>query len=216
VTPSEAPVAPSFDPRELGRHQRHIGLQLGLHTRFVDDPALDPFAEEDAVAAFSVALGMTALTLDRSSLVAMAGWEAGGTSADARGDQASLTTNRFWVAPELRHHLWPTLYAFARPALGAVRTRAQLDSASMGAEFSGTAWAASFELSAGLAYEVFGARDPNAKRARGWVLLDGGYGWSGASHLELDAEDSLRAAPLDLGDLHWRGGQFGIHLALTY
>jgi hypothetical protein len=81
------------------------------------------------------------------------------------------------------------------------------------------------DLSAGAAFEFAGEARGQSKRPRGWVSVDGGYGWSAASRMELTAEDGTeeeesarpaRAEPLAFGDLGLRGGFFRVALGITY
>lgn len=228
--PAPAPAAPppaAPPPRErrpplerLGSYQTHTWLGVGARVRFVDHSGLDPFADTDELASLDLALGRTVFARRQLSVAAAFDYVVGGRQADARGGPTQLVGQRLTLAPEVRYHLLPLLFVFARPAFGAERVALFLDDGSSGAEFAKKAWAPAFDLSAGAAIQLLGPVSGDLQRARAWLALDAGYGWTGRIDAELTpSEDSsapARTEPIDLGSVVLRGPAFQLALRATF
>ncbi|MBN2192687.1 MAG: hypothetical protein JW751_07700 [Polyangiaceae bacterium] len=218
ATEEEAPTMPTLE--HLGTYQKHTWVGTGVRTSYVNDPGLDPFAETDALVRLDVGVGRTLFGYRQVSLAAVLDYAVGGRSATARGDATTIMAHQITVAPELRFHVWPRLFVFARPAVGAEYFRASIEESSMNEELLQRAWAVAYDLSAGAAVQLYGKVSSDARIPRLWLVADGGYGWTGRVDLEMEANDDsdapARSVPLDLGDLTLRGPQFQIAARLSF
>jgi len=212
--PPPRPSRPPLD--QLGSYQTHTWIGVGVRTSFVKDAGFDPFAETDALTTFDVSLGRTLFAQRQLSLAAAFDYQIGGRSAAARFDPTDLSSQRLTLAPEVRYHVWPRLFAFARPAVGADRIKASIDESSTGAELVEKAWAPALDLTAGVAAQLYGKVSGDRPSFRLWLTADGGYGWTGRIDLTMSPASGqsapARLAPLDLGELSLRGPQFQIAL----
>jgi hypothetical protein len=105
-------------------------------------------------------------------------------------------------------------------APGALNWNATLADPVAGAERGANAWTFAGDLSAGAAFEFAGDNRGASTRPRAWVGFDGGYGWSGASKVELKPEDEagapVRTQPVTFADLAVRGPFIRFSLNGTY
>jgi hypothetical protein len=128
--------------------------------------------------------------------------------------------NRLSVGLEGRYHLFRRLYVFGRLAPGALRFDADILDGGADVRRESGGWLFSADLGAGAAFEVVGEPRGQSKRPRGFLLADGGYGWTTSSSLEFAPAEGeqapARLQPLDLGELAFRGGYFRIAAAVTY
>lgn len=212
--PAPRPARPPLD--QLGSYQTHTWIGVGIRTSFVKDAGFDPFADTDALTTFDVSLGHTLFAQRQLSLAAAFDYQIGGRSAAARFDATDLSSQRLTLAPEVRFHVLPRLFAFARPAVGADRVKASIEESSTGAELVETAWAPAFDLTAGVAAQLYGKVSGDRPSFRLWLTADGGYGWTGKIDLTMSPASGqsapARLAPLDFGELNLRGPQFQIAL----
>ncbi len=208
------------DDGSLGRHQQHLVLGIGVRTTFIADAGFDPFSEEDALPQVTLDAGAVLWTSDALSIAALVGWDYGSSSSSARGAQTSLDVHRLWLAAEARYHLLRRLYAFGRLAPALLESKATLNDATVNAQREASSWVMGADLSLGAAYEVVGHKNGAVRSARGWLGLEGGYGWAASSDLMLEVEEDAaapsRTAALDLGELALRGAFVRANLNLTF
>ncbi|HEY3494904.1 MAG TPA: hypothetical protein VGK73_09470 [Polyangiaceae bacterium] len=220
--PAPAPAAESEsapDDGEMGSHRDHVLGTVGLRVAFIPDEGLDPFSADDVLAQFSLGAGSTVYGADDFSIAALLLWDTGGTSADARGDEASLSLHRFTAAGEGRYHFFRRLYAFGRVAPGALRWDASLEDGSVGYTRETGNWMFALDLSAGTTFEFAGETRGKRFRPRGWFSAEAGYGWTTSSEVSFAGDDSqgpARVEPLAFNDLALRGGYFRLSANLTY
>lgn len=227
-----APTAPAADPvadeaeaevdtTKLGRRQTHWFATLGVRTSYIRSKGFDPYSENDALVQSSLGVGRTVWAHDELSILALAMWDAGPVTSEVRGEDTELRTHRITAGPELRYHLLPRLFAFARLMPGALRTAGELEEQSTGATFSAKSWQFALDGSIGAGFEVVGAADPEAPLPRGWVLADFGYSWATASNSSLSIEPDeggapARTQPIDFPDLAVRGMMWRVSVAATF
>jgi hypothetical protein len=222
ASPFDMDVAPDLDwsATPLGGHQQNWFALLGA--RFGSNPhaGFDPYSEDDLLAQLSVGLGRVVYVNGRFSVAALALWDFAGRSSQARGEETELFVHRFALGPEARYHFLHRFYAFARLTPGAVLALASLENQVAGStRLEASEWLFSGDAVGGVAFEAFGNPDGARRSARGWVSVEGGYGWSSSADLEFTAPEDAgapeRGAPQSLGDLALRGPLVRVSLLVT-
>jgi hypothetical protein len=223
--PPQADEAAHPEPAEVPEEPEGIviprwQLSAGVRTAFVANSGYDPFSENDAMVQLSLGGGRTFHSEGMFSVAAIGFYDFSNARGSARGEPTELEVHRISLGPELRAHLLPVLYAFARPSAAALRTSASLEESTTNATLHARAWTVGFDVTAGAAYRLLSfGRGESAPRI--WLLGEGGYGWSSSSDLRLatDPEDDTapqRVADVDLGTLALRGPLFRISVAATF
>lgn len=207
------------DPEALGNHQKNIRLDAGARAQFIKNRGLDPFSTNDAIVQLSLQGSYGFWARDRLSLAAVVGFDIGGSSANARSDEASLDLARFTLAPELRYHVLRVLALTAK--LGPTLTReAAKVSGGLDTALVRTDWKLGFDATAGAAVELWGYRNGSSRKPRVWLSGEGGYGWSAPLQLTLKPAESgsapQRLTPLQLEDLTLAGPLFRITAGLSF
>jgi hypothetical protein len=194
-------------------------VEIGYRGSYVTDAAYDPFSTNNALPQFSLLASRTLVAGHHLSFAAGLGWDVGGSSAPARGDQASLGIQHLSVPLEGRVHLGRMGYLFVRDGLGAVSAHTQIEDASAAAALSKTQWLFANDVSAGYALLVapgFASSSP----ARFWLQADGGYGWVASDRLDLGprlaSSDTRIIGGVDLGTLDLSGAFFRIAAAASF
>jgi len=207
---------PDGDDAALGTHQKHVRFDLGVRTQFVSSEGLDPFSQDDVVPQFAMGASWAFLARDRFSLAALAGFDYGSLSSEARSSETSLEMMRFTLGPEARYHVLRLLAVTAKLAPTLTREDAQI-STGLAEDQSKVAWKLGFDATAGAAVEVFGYKSGKSHRPRLWLTAEGGYGWTAPTELTFSPGDGApqRAAPLELGELSLSGPLFRITAALS-
>jgi hypothetical protein len=216
---AEAESEGSPDDGEMGTHRDHWVGTIGLRTNFIPNEGFDPFETDDVLSQLTLGVGRTVYGEDKLSVAALLLWDLGGARADARSDEATLDVHRWTLAGEGRYHFFRRLYAFGRVAPGAIRWDASLEDDSVGYTREAGNWMFALDLSAGAAFEFAGQNRGKSTSPRGWVSVEGGYGWSTASEVTFESggnEIPARVEPLTLDDLALRGGIFRIAANITY
>lgn len=205
---------PEPDDGLLGTHQAHFFLGIGPRVGFIADEGLDPFSETDAFSQVAIFGGRTLLTDGDVSLAVLIEWDYGERSASARGLGAELGVHRVSLGAEGRYHLLRRLYGYVRLAPGALYTWARLN------ELETDVWAFSADASLGAAFELFGAKSGETNKPRGWVSLNGGYGFGTEADLTLspakDSNSPERTASVELDALSMSGPFVGGAVSLSY
>jgi hypothetical protein len=221
--PPESPEIddePEPDDGTLGSHQDHLLLGAGVRTTFIVDEAFDPFSENDALPQFSLYAGGVAMTNGAVSLVGVGGWDYGQTQSNARGAVTELDLHRLWIGAEGRYHVLRRLYAYGRLAPAILHSSVSLRDSVAQAPRVADAWVFGADVSLGAAGELFGTRSGASRKARGWLALAGGWGFTTSSDLVLEAdEDSaapIRTAALDLGEVALGGPFVRVDFALSF
>jgi hypothetical protein len=195
-------------------------LSVGVRTAFVTNAGYDPFSDNDVLVQFSVGAGRTFYSQGMFSVAAIGFYDFSNQQSTARGQPTELEVHRLSLGPEVRAHLMPVLYAFARPSAAALRTSASLQEATANTTLYARAWTVGFDVTAGAAFRVVSSgRGESA--ARFWLVGEGGYGWSSSSDLRLATEPEDETAPqrvaeVSFGTLALRGPLFRISLAATF
>lgn len=213
----------------LGTHQTHWRAELGTRVTFVKHAGYDPFSTNDALTQVSLGGARTLWASGPLSYAVSFHWDYGEAHATARGEATQLYAHRIAPGAEARWHFLPQLYAYGRVAPGLMSIRSELQSTPAGGtlETRGPAgwspldvpWVPTLDLLVGAAVEALGNRSGSSRDVRLWLLAEGGYGWAGATDLQLQGEgDALpqRVAALDLGELALRGATFRISAAATF
>lgn len=212
-------ATPPEDPNDLGNHQRHVRLDIGVRTQFVRSKGLDPFASNDVLPQLTLAASYYFWARDRLSVGGVVAFDYGARSDNARSGDASLDSRRFLLAPEVRYHVLRVLAVSAK--VGPTLTRQEVTySGGLAGDLSKTAWKAGFDATAGAAFEVFGYASGKSNKPRLWLTAEGGYGWTAANQLRLEPDESSsapqRLTPLDLGELSLSGPLFRVTAALSF
>jgi hypothetical protein len=205
---------PEPDDGLLGTHQAHLFLGIGPRVGFISDEGLDPFSDTDAFSQVAIFGGSTLFTDGQLSLAVLAEWDYGQRSATARGLPAELGVHRVSLGAEGRYHVLRRLYGYVRVAPGALYTWARLN------QLETDVWAFSADASLGAAFELFGAKSGDTNKPRGWVSLNGGYGFATDADLELsptkDSNTPERTASVELDALSMSGPFVGGAVSLSY
>lgn len=212
--------APAEEAPEPTRAPEPFRLEAGLRMMHVGNAGLDPYAENDALAFFSLD-ATKAFAVGRRVAVAIgAEWNVGGTSAAARGADASLTIHRLGVPLEARYHATHWLYGFARVAPGVTSLSATLRDRNGGREASANGWVFSSDFMAGVSFQVAPLRNPSKRTLRLWLTPEVGYTWSAARTMrfapEASEDDPRPAGSASLGSLALRGLTYRFTLALAF
>jgi hypothetical protein len=217
--PAQAEAEATPDDGEMGTHRDHWVGTIGLRTNFIPNEGFDPFETDDVLSQLTLGVGRTVYGEDKLAVAALVLWDLGGARADARSDEATLDVHRWTLAGEGRYHFFRRFYAFGRVAPGAIRWDASLEDDSVGYTREAGNWMFALDLSAGAAFEFAGQNRGKSTSPRGWVSVEGGYGWSTASEVSFESGDNeipARVEPLTLNDLALRGGIFRIAANITY
>ncbi len=219
-TPETPAAEATPDDGLMGSHQEHLIGVLGVRFGFIPGSGYDPFSDDNALTQSSLGVGRTVYALEDLSFAALALWDWGESNATARGADTSISVHRLSIGLEGRYHFLRRLFAFARIAPGALHWDATLRDGGAGVDRMDSSWAFSTDLSAGAAFEFAGEPRGISNLPRGFVVADGGYGWSGASSLSFEPESAetgpARLEPLDLGEVALRGGFFRVAAMVTY
>lgn len=206
------------DDGSLGSHQNHFWLTVGERTTFVKNRGFDVFADDDALAQFTLAFGRVLYSDGPWSFASSLAWEIGGRSSDVRGSNTSLQVNRFTVSPEARYHFMRRLYAFGRLGAGAALLSSTLQDPVGGAERSRDPLRFTVDGSVGAAFEVLGHRSGLSRIARGWLVVDGGYLYTASTDLVYASSGGspARSAPISLGELALHGATLRVTAAVSF
>lgn len=209
------------DDGRMGTHQEHWLVSIGLRENFIAHSGFDPFSTNNVLPQFSVNAGRVLFASGPFSFAALALFDYGSVKATARGADTSLNVSRVTAAAEGRYHFWRRFYVFGRVAPGALHSGATLKDPVAGVDQQANAWAFASDFSLGAAVEFAGEARGASSLPRGWLGLDGGYGFAQSTKLALksagnDANAPARLEPVALGDLAVRGGFFRVNGTITF
>lgn len=208
--------------QNLGTHQDHTQLSLGVRTSLVSADGYDPYAENDVLTQGSLSLSHTVFTDGDWSVAGALGFDFGGNSSKVRGADSELDMYRFSLAPELRFHVIPRLYLLGRLGPTLSRDRVKISDEASGADLSSAGWTVGFDSALGASFEVLGKPSGSHRGVRGWLQLEFGYGWSAPREVRLEARgDDADHAPqrlteLDMPDLALRGPAVKLSVAASF
>jgi hypothetical protein len=186
-----------------------------VRAALIRDAGYDLFSEDDSFVQGGFAFGRTLFTSGRLSFAALALWDYGTHMDSVRGQDTELGAHRFTLGAEGRYHFLHQFYVYGRVAPGALLEIVTLESAVSGAVQSKDAWAFALDGSVGTAYELFGEPNGAKRSVRGWVFVEGGYGFGSSTELALTPKEPDNAparshgeslGDLALGGLMLRGG----------
>lgn len=207
------------DDGRMGTHQVHWSFSLGLRENFITHSGFDPFSTNNVLPQVSLDAGRVVYASGPFSIATLLGFDWGSTKATARRADTELDVSRITAMLEGRYHFWRRLYAFGRIAPGALYSHATLNDPVASVDRQSNEWAFASDFSLGAAFEFAGEARGESQRPRGWLGLDGGYGYAQAKKLVLasnDASAPARLVPLDLGELAVRGGFFRVNGTVTF
>jgi len=210
-----------IDDGQMGTHQEHWLLGVGLRELFVTGKGYDPFSTDNVLPQVSINLGRAFYASGPVSLAGLFGWDYGSTKATARQADTSLVVHRITAGAEGRYHLLRRLYVFGRIAPGALHSAATLHDQVVGFDRETDAWVFTSDFSLGAAFEFAGDARGASTRPRGWIGADGGYSWSASSKVDFkdtgsNSQAPARLEPLRFDDLALRGAFFRLTATLTY
>jgi hypothetical protein len=219
AAPKEGPES-APDDGAMGSHRDHWLGSVGVRVGYIPNEGFDPFDTNNGLTQFSLGIGRTLYGEGDLAFAALLLWDGGGSEATARGGKAELYAHRLSVGGEGRYHIFRRFYLFGRVAPGAIRWDASLEDSSVGYTRDAGNWMFALDLSAGANFEFAGEARGASNRPRGWLSVEGGYGWSTASEVIFEGgEDDqvpARVEPLVFDDLALRGGFFRIAANITY
>jgi hypothetical protein len=207
------------DDGRMGTHQVHFTAGVGLRESFITHSGFDPFSTNNVLPQVSFQAGRVVYASGPFSLATLLAFDWGSTKATARGADTELDVSRLTAMLEGRYHFWRRFYAFGRIAPGALHSAATLKDPVASVDRESNQWAFASDFSLGAAVEFAGEDRGESLRPRGWLGLDGGYGYAQATKLVLASNDTsapARLAPLDLGELAVRGGFFRVNGTITF
>lgn len=228
---AQAPAAfgPAATTHPTVRPPLGFTAAVGVRTDLVRSTGLDPFSNSDDIHQTALSVGYRFGEADLPGIAAAFEWNHGSTDARARGADATLTIDRLSLGLEGRFPVTSRLSAFARLAPGLLRHDARLEDASApppayDAESSGkvhqTAWLATGDVSAGLAYRVGILRASGAPVFGFWLAAESGYGYSASRQLVLspgvETQPGRIDEPVRLGALAYRGAFLRFRLAVAF
>jgi hypothetical protein len=219
--PPSAPDLNQIDDGQMGTHQEHWLLGVGLRETFVTGKGYDPFSTDNVLPQVSIDLGRAFYASGPVSLAAIFAWDYGSTKATARQADTSLVVHRLTAGAEGRYHLLRRLYVFGRIAPGAQHSAATLHDEVAGVDRETDAWVFTSDFSLGAAFEFAGDARGASTRPRAWIGADGGYSWAAASKLDFKTagpsdQTPARLEPLRFDDLALRGAFFRLAATVTY
>jgi hypothetical protein len=221
---------PALSPAER-IHSHPYVVSLGARAMWIRNSGFDVFNENDNLTAFTLGVGRSLFAQGNLSFAVMAFWDAGGVESDVRGESTELFVHRISLGPELRWHPLSDGYAFLRASPAVLNAIASLKESVTGSTYYArsddvdlgvfSSWDFGIDLTAGVAYELFGSAGRHAGPVRFWLSGEGGYAWSSATPLDFSPEADDAAAPervavLDQGELAVRGPFLRVVAAATF
>jgi hypothetical protein len=211
---------PSIDLHEPSRAPAQpipsVAAWLGVGGLWIPSDGLDPFAEDDALAAFSAGASSSLARFGGLDLAAAAGIDLTGSEADYRGEPTSLGLLRLALGPELRGSWLDRLYWHGRVAPTLTRLSLELEESSSGATLDDSQWLWGAEAALGLELR-FAEAAAELPHALGFFLrADAGYGWTPGATFALRGGSSapVRTQPLELGEVALSGPFFRAALGI--
>jgi hypothetical protein len=208
------------DDGRMGTHQVHWLVGVGLREGFIAHPGFDPFSSNNLLPQLSLDVGRVVYASGPFSLAVLLGFDWGSTKASARGADTELDVARITAGVEGRYHFWRRFYAFGRIAPGALNSQATLKDPVAAVDREANDWAFASDFSVGAAVEFAGEARGASSRPRGFVGVDGGYGFAQSKKLVFESNSGgtapARLEPLALGELAVRGGFFRVNGTITF
>jgi hypothetical protein len=171
---------------------------------------LDPFSTGDDLLMFSAAAALSLTRAGALDVAAVAGWDATSTEENYRGEPTSLGLMRFALGPELRGAIIDRLLWHGRLSPTLSRLSVELEETSSSSTLQATRWVWGAEATLGLDVRFADVRASSTEAIGIFARVEGGYAWSPASQLSLEAGSNapVRTAPLELADLALAGASF--------
>lgn len=208
--PSDA--APAEPPKPVSTPWKVSGA---VRVNYITSHGLNPFAATDFVAQATFDGSRELVRRGEFSLAPGLRLDVGGSSAKARGVDASLSFTRVSLAAEGRYHPLSFAYAFARVGPSLARVGATARDASAPGDLVKRRWLVGGEASVGATAYVSG---PN--RPRFGFDAEVGYAWLPAMELDLKPElgddDPQKVGAANLGSLALRGIFLRIGASLAF
>lgn len=216
--PAYSTAAPQADQAAAEEPPREKSLYpgwqafAGMRGAFVPNSGYDPFADKDFMGQGSIGFGRTVYTAGNISIAGMLYYDGSTETGSARGEATRLALHRFTLGPEVRLHLLPELYVYARPSAGPLRAAARLEESTTGTTLYANDWLLAVDGFAGISVELLDASRGSGE-LRIWVAAEGGYGWTTNLDLKFAPEEDdggapQRVAEVDLGTFAARGAAF--------
>src|SRR5262245_56713875 len=193
-------------------------LAAGLRLELVRDAGYDPFAANDVLPQLSLSVTRAlSAAPDRTPFAAVGlVWDTGGSSAHARGTDASLSLMRLGVALEGRFGFARRAVVTARLLPAVQRAAATVADPSAPAPLRGSFYTFALDASAGAAL-CLSSQD---KRFGLWLTGDTGYSWAPTHTVTvrpaLASADASKAGETALGSLATRGPFLRFAIALAF
>jgi hypothetical protein len=210
------------EAQTLGTHQTHFRVDAGVRANRLTHEGYDPFSKNDAFIQGSLGASRTFFAEGPLSVAGVFFWDYGNEESTARLAKTSLDVHRLTLGPELRYHVLPFAFVFARVMPGAMYRAASLDDSIVGFKRYSREWSFALDASLGGAVEIWGMQNPDSKRARFWAVAEAGYGYATGADLSFSpSDDDAKQAPqrleaVDLGDLAVRGLMLRVSAALSF
>lgn len=208
--PVVSPLADAARPPAPAATVPRVAAWLGAGSVWLPSEGLDPFAEDDALVMFSAGAAFGLAGDERLGVAAVAGFDATGSEASARGAPSSLGLMRLALGPELRGAIAPRLFWHGRLSPTLTRLSAELEDPN-GVSLAATRWVWGAEATAGLDLRFAEVQTTLPAALGFFVRLEGGYAWSPSTTLTLGADGNgapVRTQGLELGELALAGPIF--------
>jgi hypothetical protein len=221
LLPSTA-AAQDLAPGDTDTRVKFWSIDTGVRNTYVKDAAYDPYAENDAFTQWSVGMSRTTIMRGDFSFAPGFRWDAGSSSARARGADTNLLAHRLTIPLELRYHEAKWIYFFGRLAPGAMYQRSRVVDASLSEPMVDAGWvpAADVSLGASLMFANFTPDDATSRVPRFWITPEVGYAWSGRASAAMspktDTDDPRAFGTLSMTGATLRGAFFRINVTTTF
>jgi hypothetical protein len=211
--PSSPTIEPDLDeaPVVEAAPLPTISAWLGVGSLWLPSDGLDPFAKDDGLLMFSMGAALSLTRAGALDVAAVAGWDATSTDDHYRGEPTSLGLMRFALGPELRGAIFDRLFWHGRLSPTLARLSVELEETSSSSTLQASRWVWGAEAALGLDVRLADVRVSSTDAIGIFARVEGGYAWSPASQLSLEADGSnapVRTAPLELADLALAGPSF--------
>jgi hypothetical protein len=184
-----APALPSFPaverpaPRDEGPEgwaTPEVSIAAGLRGMFIPGAGYEPYSSKGTLFQFALAAGLTVVRAGNASLMIFAEWDAGPSSARARGDDASIAIHRLGGGIEGKYQLARRFYLSAKLAPAAYYLSGSISDVGLPRPLIARSWTWGFDVSGGAGL-LMGTAGRRAAPTRFWLTLDLGYAFAGSA-----------------------------------
>jgi hypothetical protein len=190
----DAPPSSTDEPA-LNAPTRELAwsVDVGLRASFIRGSGFDPYATTDSFRQFSIGATRMVVRVGRLSFAPGLRWDVGGSSATARGADASLLVHRIAIPLEGRIDATSFLYAFVRFAPGVAFERVRVVDASAPKPLESRQALFSADASLGGVLSIPMGRSRDGAALRVGLAPELGYGIVSKANIDLTQADDASA-----------------------